>query len=195
MTTTIACPTLLETFFTDRLLRQQRASPHTIASARDAFSWRRRFTQPRLGQAPSAVTLDDLDAPVVSAFLDALEHQRGTSARRRNVRLAALHAFFHDGALRAPSHRGLIHRVLALPSQRYDRTPMAFLTDVESEALWAAPDQRTWAGRRDRTWLLLAVQTGLRVSAGRGLRGHDITLGTGAHVRCPGKGRNERCTP
>ena len=195
MTTTIAFPALLETFFTERLLRQQRASPHTIASYRDAFSLLLRFTQKWLGKAPSALTLDDLDAPVVSAFLDDLEQARGTSARSRNVRLAAIHAFFHDAALRAPSHSGLIQRVLAIPSKRYDRTPIAFLTAVEVEALLAAPDQHTWAGRRDRTLLLLTVQTGLRVSELSGLCWQDLTLGTGAHVRCQGKGRKERCTP
>ena len=195
MTTTIAFSTLLETFFTDRLLRQQRASPHTIASYRDTFSLLLRFTQHRLGKAPSALTLDDLDAPLISAFLDDLEHTRGTSARSRNVRLAAIHSFFHDAALRAPSHSGLIQRVLAIPSKRYDRTPIAFLTDVEIDALLAAPDQHTWAGRRDRTLLLLAVQTGLRVSEVSGLCWQDITLATGAHVRCQGKGRKERCTP
>jgi hypothetical protein len=73
MTTTMAFPTLLETFFTDRLLRQQRASPHTIASYRDTFSLLLRFAQQQLGKAPSVVTLDDLDAPVISAFLDYLD--------------------------------------------------------------------------------------------------------------------------
>ena len=195
MTTTIAFPTLLETFFTERLLRQQRASPHTIASYRDTFSLLLRFTQQRRGKAPSALTLDDLDAPVVSAFLDDLEQARGTSARSRNVRLAAMHSFFHYAALRAPSHSGLIQRVLAIPSKRYDRTPIAFLTGVEIEALLAVPDQHTWAGRRDRTLLWLAVQTGLRGSELSGLCWQDITLGTGAHVRWQGKGRKERCTP
>lgn len=195
MTTTIALPTVLETFLTDRLLRQQRASPHTMASYRDTFSVRLRLTQQRLGTAPSVVTLDDLDAPVISALLDHLEHERGTSARSRHVRLAAMHAFFPYAALRAPSHSGLIQRVLAMPSTRDNRTPLALLTDPEIEALLAAPDPQTWAGRRDRTLLLLAVQTGLRVSEVSGLRWHDITLGTGAHVRCQGKGRKERCTP
>lgn len=195
MTTTIAFPTLLETFFTDRLLHQKQASSHTIASYRDTFSLLLRFTQKRLGKTPSALTLDDLDAPVISAFLDDLEHERGTSARSRNVRLAAIHSFFHYVALRAPSHSGLIQRVLAIPSTRYDRTPIAFLTGAEIEALLAAPDQHTWAGRRDRTLLLVAVQTGLRVSELSGLCGQDITLDTGAHVRCQGKGRKERCTP
>ena len=120
MTTIIAFPTLLETFFTDRLVRQKRASPHTIASYRDTFSLLLRFTQQHLGKAPSVLTLDDLDVPLLSAFLDDLEHTRGTSARSRNVRLAAIHSFFHYAQLRAPSHSGLIQRVLAIPSKRYD---------------------------------------------------------------------------
>ena len=153
------------------------------------------MTQQRLGKAPSAVTLDDLDEPVVSAFLDDLEHERGMSARSRNVRLAALHAFFQYAALRAPSQSGLIQRLLAIPRKRDTRTPIALLTDVEIEALLAAPDQHTWAGRRDRTVLLLAVQTGLRVSEVSRLCWQDIAVGTGAHVRCQGKGRKERCTP
>jgi integrase/recombinase XerD len=195
MTTNLSFPTLLETFFTERLLRQQRASPHTVASYRDTFSLLLRFAQQRLHKAPSILMLDDLDAPVISAFLDDLEHERGTSARSRHVRLAAIHAFFHFASLRAPSHSAMIQRVLAIPSKRYDRTPIAFLTAAEIDALRSAPDQRTWAGRRDRTLLLVAVQTGLRVSELIGLCWHNIALGRGAHVRCHGKGRKERCTP
>ena len=195
MTTTIAFPTLLETFFTDRLMRQKGASPHTIASYRDSFSLLLHFTQQWLGKAPSALALDDLDAPLISAFLDDLEQTRGTSARSRNVRLSAIHSFFQYAQLRAPSHGGLIQRVLAIPRKRYDRTPIAFLTDVEIEALLTAPDQHRWAGRRDRTLLLLAIQTGLRVSELSRLCWQDLTLGAGAHVRCQGKGRKERCTP
>lgn len=195
MTTTLSFPALLETFFTERLLRQQQASPHTVASYRDTFSLLLRFADQRLHKAPSVLTLDDLDAPMISAFLDYLAHERGTSPRSRNVRLAAIHAFFHFAALRAPSHSGVIQRVLAIPSTRYDRTPIAFLTAVEIDALLAAPDQRTWAGRRDRTLLLVAVQTGLRVSELIGLCWQHVTLGHGAHVRCHGKGRKERCTP
>lgn len=195
MTTTLSFPSLLETFFTERLVRQQQASPHTIASYRDTFCLLLRFAQQRLHQAPSALTLADLDAPVIGSFLAYLEQERGTSARSRNVRLAAIHAFFHYAALHAPSHSGVIQRVLAIPSKRYDRTPIAFLTGAEIDALVAAPDQQTWAGRRDRTLLLVAVQTGLRVSELIGLCWQDITWGMGAHVRCHGKGRKVRCIP
>jgi integrase/recombinase XerD len=151
MTTHLSVPTLLEPFFTERLVRQQRASPPTVASDRDTFSLLVRFAQQRRGKAPSALTLDDLAAPVSGSFLDHLEHERGTSARRRHVRLAAIHALFHFASRRAPSQGGVIQRVLAIPSKRYDRTPIAFLTGAEIDALLAAPDQQTWAGRRDRT--------------------------------------------
>ena len=128
---------LVETFCTDRLLRQKRASPHTIASYRDTFSLRLRCTQQRLGKAPSALALDDLDAPLIGAFLDDLEHTRARvpaaamSASRRCMPFSTMQ---RSGA----DHSGLIQRVLATPSKRYDRTPMAFLTDVEIEARLAA---------------------------------------------------------
>jgi integrase/recombinase XerD len=195
MTANLSFPTLLETFFTERLVRQQQASPHTIASYRDTFCLLLRFAQQRLNKAPLALTLADLDAPLIGTFLDDLEHERATSARSRNVRLAAIHAFFHDAALHAPSHSGVSQRVLAIPSKRYERTPIAFLTGAEVYALLAAPDQQTWAGRRDRTLPLVAIQTGLRVAELIGLCGHDIALGTGAHLRCHGKGRKVRCIP
>lgn len=186
---------LLEAFFTDRLMRQRDASPHTIASYRDTFCLLLQFAQRHLTKTPSALTLADIDAPFVGAFLDHIEEGRRNVARSRNCRLAAVRSFFHYAALHEPGHSALIQRVLAIPSKRYDRTEVAFLTRPEIDALLSAPDLGAWAGRRDRTLLLLAVQTGLRVSELVGLRRDDIVLGRGAHVHCCGKGRKERCTP
>jgi len=187
--------TLLETFFTDRLMRQRQASPNTIASYRDTFRLLLGFAQQRLKKAPSKLTLADLNAPFLGAFLDHLEKQRGNTARSRNTRLAAIHSFFRYAAFQQPEHSALIQRVLSMPSKQYERTSVAFLTRPEIEALLAAPDQGTWAGRRDRTMLLVAVQTGLRVSELIGLECQDVVMNDGAHVRCTGKGRKERCTP
>ena len=186
---------LLQAFFTDRLMRQQRASPHTIGSYRDTFRLLFEFTQRRLKKPPSRLHLEDLNAPLIGAFLDELQRNRGNSPRTRNVRLAAVRSFFRYVALQEPGRGALIQRVLAMPSQRCDRKTIAFLTASEIDALLAAPDRGTWSGRRDRTLLLLMVQTGLRVSEVTGLRCEDIVLGSGAHVRCRGKGRKERCTP
>jgi integrase/recombinase XerD len=188
-------PTLLESFFMDRLMRQRQASPHTIASYRDTFRLLMQYAQRRLRKTPSQLTVPDMDTPFLGAFLDHLEKERDNSARSRNVRLAALHSFFRFVALHAPEYAALAQRVLAMQSKRYIRRPICFLTPVEVEALLAAPDLSTWSGRRDRALLLLAVQTGLRAAELTGLRCKDIVLGAGAHVQCLGKGRKTRCTP
>lgn len=139
--------------------------------------------------------IEDLDATFIGQFLEYLEKQRGNVARTRNVRLAGIHSFFKYVALEEPCHSALAQRILAIPNKRFKRKPVEFLTRLEIDALLAAPDQSTWTGRRDKVLLLLAVQTGLRVSELIGLRCEDIELGAGAHVRCTGKGRKERCTP
>jgi integrase/recombinase XerD len=187
-------PALLHRFFTDRLLRQLDASAHTVASYRDAFRLLLRFAAGRLGRAPSALRVEDLDAALVAAFLDHLESDRGNSARTRNTRLAAIHAFFKFVALE-PELLQHCQRILAIPPKRHERRSVDFLTDQEAAALVAAPDVETWIGRRDRALLLLAIQTGLRNSEIASLRRRDVSTGTGAHVRCTGKGRKMRCTP
>lgn len=188
-------PRLLQAFFTDRLIKQRRASPHTIAGYRDTFRLLLKFSHKRLKKLPSAIRNEDLDAPLVCAFLEHLERDRHISPRTRNVRLAAIHSFFQFLAFEKPEHSAQIQRVLAIPTKRYVRRPVCFLTQSEIDALLAAPDTTTWVGRRDRAFLLLAVQTGLRVSELLSLRCQDVVLGTGAHVRCTGKGRKNRCTP
>jgi integrase/recombinase XerD len=188
-------PALLQAFFTERLLQQRRASPHTVTSYRNAFRLLLRFATDRLGRTASSLVLKDLDAALVSAFLDHLERERGNSARSRNARLAAIHAFFKYVALAEPAHALHCQRVLAIPSKRFERGIVEFLGDEEVDALLAAPDPSTWIGRRDRTILLVAVQTGLRVSELTALCRQDVIFGSGAHVRCNGKGRKLRCTP
>jgi site-specific recombinase XerD len=131
----------------------------------------------------------------VGEFLNHLEKDRGIVPRSRNLRLSAIRSFFRYAAFQQPDHSALIQRVLSIPSKRYDRPQIAFLSRPEIDALLAAPDTGTWSGRRDHALLLLAVQTGLRVSELTGLRCEDIRLGAGAHVLCRGKGRKERCTP
>ena len=188
-------PALVQSFFTDRLLRQRHASPHTIAGYRDSFRLLLNFAAQRLGKAPSDLLIDDLDAPFIGEFLQHLETDRGNSARTRNTRLAAIHSFFRYVALTEPAHALHCQRVLAMPSKRFERKLIEFLNRAEIEALLGAPDPSTWIGRRDRTLLLVAIQTGLRVSELIGLRRQDVILGSGAHLRCEGKGRKHRSTP
>lgn len=195
MNNTTSFPALLQAFFTDRLMRQQQVSDHTITSYRDTFRLLLTFAQRQLGKAPSALTMEDLNAAFVGAFLDHLERDRGNRARTRNARLAAIHSFFQYAAIRDPVHIALIQQVLAMPNKRYERRVVVFLNRQEVESLLASPDQSTWAGRRDRCLLLVAVQTGMRVSELTALRCSDAVLTAGPHLRCYGKGRKERCTP
>jgi len=187
--------TLIETFFTERLLQQLQASAHTVASYRDAFRLLFVFAQRELHKAPSALDLQDLDAPFIGAFLEDLEKRRGNSVRTRNVRLAAVHSFFRYAALREPAHSALIQRVLAIPQKRSNSSLVGYLTTSEMGALVAAPENDTWLGRRDQALLLTMVQTGLRVSEVTQLTCRDVQLGAGSHIRCTGKGRKERCVP
>ena len=186
---------ILEAFFTERLIGQRQASQHTITSYRDTFALLLAFAHRQTGRPPSRLQLDDLDAPLIGAFLEHLEQKRHNSARTRNARLAAVHAMFRFAALRHPEHAALIARVLAIPPKRADRPLVTFLTDPEIDALLAAPDRSQWIGRRDHALLLVAIQTGLRVSELIGLRAQDISLGRGPHLRCQGKSRKERATP
>jgi integrase/recombinase XerD len=193
--TSAGLQSLLQSFFTDRLLRQRQASPHTIAGYRDSFRLLLQFAKQRLGKMPSTLTIEDLDPPFLGVFLEHLEKVRKNTARTRNARLAAIHSFFRYVALEEPAHALHCQRVLAMPNKRHERRPIEFLNREEMDALLAVPNLSTWVGRRDRTLLLVAVQTGLRVSELVGLNCQDVVLGTGAHVRCLGKGRKQRCTP
>lgn len=186
---------ILEAFFTDHLMTQRQASPHTVAAYRDTFRLLLTFAHQRLNKVPASLDMTDLDVPLISGFLLHLETERGNSPTTRNARLAAIHSLFAYAALRMPEHAGLITRVLAMPAKRHDRAGVSYLTAEESAALLAAPDRSSWTGRRDHALLHVSVQTGLRVSELTGLRCQDANLGTGPHLRCHGKGRKHRCTP
>lgn len=188
-------PLLVQRFFTDRLLGQLGASSHTVASYRDTFRLLLCFSAKCLKRAPSDLHLEDLDVSFLGKFLEHLERDRQNSIRTRNNRLCALRAFFRYVSLCEPAFALHCQRVLAIPAKRYDRGPVEFLTEEETAALVAAPDPETWIGRRDRALLLVNVQTGLRNNEITSLRRRDVELGTGAHVRCLGKGRKTRCTP
>lgn len=185
----------LQAFFTDRLTKQRQASPRTVAAYRDTLRLLLGFIYQQTGKTPSRLDWDDLDAAAISAFLNHLEADRHNSTRTRNVRLTAIRSLFSYAALRHPEHALLIQRVLAIPPKRFDKRIVTFLTAAEVDALVGAPDLSRWEGRRDRALLLLAIQTGLRVSELTSLNCADITLGTGANVRCEGKGRKHRAVP
>jgi integrase/recombinase XerD len=185
----------LQAYFTGRLIGQRAASPNTIAACKLAIRLLLAFAASKTGKAPSALDIADLDAPLITAFLDHLEQDRHNGVRSRNNRLAAIHPLFAYLALHHPEHAGSIARVLAIPAKRTQRNLVTYLTDPEIGALLGSCDQQTWTGRRDHAMFTLTIQTGLRISELAALTRQDITLGTGANVHTVGKGRKERRTP
>ena len=190
----LLAPTL-QAFFTDRLVQQRHVSPATVASYRDTFRLLLRFAEAHTGKAPCTLDIADLDASLITAFLQHLETDRGNTPRTRNARLGAVRSLFHYAAALHPEHAASIARVLNIPQKRFDKKTVAFLDEAEIDALIAAPDRSTWEGRRDHALLLLTIQTGLRVSELIGLNCDDVNLATGAHLRCEGKGRKQRTVP
>ena len=159
-----ALATTLQAFFTDRLIRQRQVSPNTVQAYRDTLRLLLVFASERCGKPPGKLDIDDLDAPLIGAFLNHLEHERQNGVRTRNARLAAIRSLFRYAALRHPEHAATIERVLAIPPKRFERRLVTWLTEAEIDALLAAPDRTTWTGRRDTALFGLAVQTGLRAS-------------------------------
>jgi integrase/recombinase XerD len=189
----LLAPTL-QAFFIERLITQRNASPQTVASYRDTFRLLLAFAAARSGKQPCELDIDDLDAPLIGAFLTHLEQDRGNTVRTRNARLAAIHSLYRYAALRHPEHLATIGRVIAIPFKRHEHNGVCYLNLDEIKALLAAPDRSTWLGRRDHALILLAIQTGLRVTELVTLHISDVSLSTGAHTRVIGKGRKRRAT-
>lgn len=191
----IGFPQLVQDFFLRRLVDERGASARTIESYRDAFELLFAFIEKRTGKPPSALSLADLDAPLVLDFLDHLETERGNTTRTRNARLAAIHSFMRYASIRDPASLPVTQRVLAIGSKRFDRPVLGYLTREQVAAILAAPDRRTWSGHRDAVLLATTYNTGARVSEITALRVRDVLLDRQTAVHLHGKGRKERVIP
>jgi site-specific recombinase XerD len=186
---------LIRDFFCERLIEQRRASPRTIASYRDAFRLLFQYAAQCTKRTPDALSLAEIDAPLVLGFLEHLEKARGNSIRSRNARLVAVRSFLRYASFRDPSALPSIQRVLAIPTKRFNRPLLGFLTVEEIQAVLSQPDGSTWTGARDHAMFTTFYNTGARVSEIIGLSVADVTFGPSASVRFVGKGRKERATP
>lgn len=191
----ISFPALLQSFFQQRLVAQRGASAQTVASYRDTFELLLRYAEKATRRSPSALTLDDLDAPLVLAFLDHLEAQRGNCPRTRNLRLTAIRSFMRYASVREPAALPVAQRVLAIPAKRFDRPALEFLSRQEVRALLDAPDRSTWSGQRDAVLLATLYNTGARVSEITRLRVADVLTDRASALHLHGKGRKERVVP
>jgi integrase/recombinase XerD len=157
---TALAPTL-QAFYVERLVNQKDASPRTIAAYRDTLKLLLRYASERTGTPPSKLDFAELDAPLIAAFLDHLQRERGNTARTRNARLAAIHSLYRFAALRHPEHAHTIARVIEIPTKRHTRPLLCYLDVPEITALLAAPDRASWLGRRDHTIFRTAFSVSL----------------------------------
>lgn len=184
----------MESFLREHLVRHRGASQHTCDSYAYSFQSLFQFASQKLKVAPSALMLEQLDATLISTFLEHLETTRGNSAETRTIRLAAFRSFFRFLQHREPAAVEQVRRVLAIPFKKTDTRLVPHLVQEEMQALLDSPDPSTRAGIRDRALLHLAVCGGLRVSELTGLRIDDIAPQS-ASIRVRGKGRRERALP
>ena len=184
----------MEAFLREHLVRHRGASQHTCDSYAYSFQALFEFAAQKLKVAPSALRLEQLDAALISRFLEQLETSRGNGAQTRNIRLAAIRSFFRFIQHREPGALDQVRRVLAIPFKKTDTRLVAYLRPEEMQALLDAPDPSTREGLRDRALMHLAVCAGLRVSELTGLR-LDEVASQSASIRVRGKGRRERALP
>lgn len=186
---------LMQRFFIERLMQQQNASPRTVESYRDTFRLLLNYAQQRLKRPPEKLTFVEFNSALITDFLDHLETVRRNSIRSRNARLAAVHAFCHFVALQCPPALHVAQQILSIPSKRFEKPLLGFLTREEVQALLAAPDPATWFGQRDRAMFSLMYNTGARVSELTGILVADVSLTGVQWVRLRGKGRKQRTVP
>jgi integrase/recombinase XerD len=186
---------LLQSFFVEHLCSHKRVSPRTVESYRDTFRLLLQHLQAKTGKKPSALSIGDLDAPVILSFLENLEQQRHNQAQSRNVRLTAIRSFFRLVTLRDPASISIATRVLAIPLKRTDQRLVGYLTRAEVDAILAANNLSEWSGRRDHVLLLTLYNTGARVSEIISLLQPQFSFGTKSFVQFNGKGRKERSVP
>lgn len=185
----------LTEFLTHHLAAQRNLSPNTIRAYRDVFTLLLRFCRDRRGIALERLTLAQVDAPLVEAFLDHLGTDRHCSLRTQNQRLAALHSFFRYVQSEAPDRLLQSQRILAIPLRRHPRTDVGYLSKEYLAEILAQPDLHTRAGRRDAVLLSVLYDTGARVQELIDLNAGDVRLDSPAQVRLMGKGRKMRAVP
>jgi site-specific recombinase XerD len=185
----------LRGFFADHLPRVRGASPQTVQSYRDTFVLLLRFVAAHRRRSVIELDVEDLGPQAVLDFLHHLEAERHNVPATRNVRLAAIHAFFRYCAGEHPDRLELCQRVLAVPFKRARSRPVEYLEFEEIQAVLTTINRITAGGRRDYALLATMFNTGARVQEIVTLRVLDVRLQTPPHVRLFGKGRKERLCP
>lgn len=185
----------VQRYFCQYLIGQRDVSPQTINAYRDTFKLLLRFLEKRYRMKADELSVVDLSAERILAFLDDLERRRGNSARSRNARLASIRSFIRYTASIEPLLLSFAQRLLAIPLKRFDHCDVGYLSREQVQSLLDAPDASTKTGLRDRVLLMLMYNTGARVSEITALQIGDLHLDDGGAIHIRGKGRKQRAVP
>lgn len=185
----------LRDYFADHLPRLRGMSPHTIHSYRDSLVLLLRFVASNRKVEVCELDLDDIQPDRVLAFLAHLEKDRNNCVTTRNVRLAAVHAFFRYVGAHHPEHLERAQRIVGIPFKRTDQRVIEYFDRDELEAVLTRIDRTTGDGRRDYALLATMFNTGARVQEVIDLRASDLQLIRPYQLRLFGKGRKERYCP
>ena len=185
----------LSAFLREHLPRERKASAHTCDTYAYSYQLLACFAAQKLKLRPSQIEVEDIDAPLILAFLEHAERQRGNTARTRNVRLAAIKAFFRYLEHRHVAYLDQSRQIHAIPAKKVDDGLIDYLTRDELLAVLDAPDNCTSSGLRDRAMLHLAFAAGLRVSELIAIRVDELDRRKLDTIHIMGKGRRERVLP
>jgi integrase/recombinase XerD len=184
-----------QSFFQNYLRQTRGASAHTVRAYRDALKLFFLFLAEHERKPVTGLTLDDVGANTVLAFLEHIETKRGNSATTRNCRLAAVRSFVQYLLRHDVTRAGQYGAILAIRTKRATRRTITYLEPEEARELIAAIDARSRHGERDRALLLFLYNTGARVAEALSLRPSALRLDRPRQVRLLGKGSKERICP
>lgn len=188
-------PRLLHAFFYEWMVQQRNASVHTVRSYRDTWRLFLRFVARRRKRTVAQLTLADLTAAEVKAFLQYTEKERGDTIGTRNCRLSALRSFFTFVADREPTAIAQCAEILCIPTKRAPIHAPCYLEPEEVKAILAQPDRSSLEGQRDHALLSFLYNTGARIQEALDVCPQAIRFEPPACVRLYGKGQKERLAP
>jgi site-specific recombinase XerD len=186
---------LLHAFFHEWMGKQRNLSRHTVCSYRDTWKLFLRFASERKRRKVAELTLTDLQAGDVLAFLDHLEKDRKVCIGTRNCRLAAIHSFFGFVAHRDPLALAQCAQVGRIPVKKTSRPTMCYMDAEEIAALLQQPDRSNLEGQRDHALLAFLYNTGARIQEALNVCPRAIRFESPAQVELLGKGRKSRICP
>jgi site-specific recombinase XerD len=190
-----ALPSHLHAFFYEWLVQQRNVSAHTVRSYRDAWKLFLRFAADRHHCKVSQLTLAQLGATEVLAFLRHSEEDRKVSIGTRNCRLSALRSFYAFLAGREPLAAAQCADVLRIPTKRAPCRSPGYLDPAEINAILKQPSRQTTEGYRDYVLFSFLYNTGARIQEALDVCPRDLRLTSPPCVRLFGKGRKERICP